>query len=1559
MDRSVVMPAFTRLGSLLVLALIILAPQLGHANDKWTPLSFAPGWQNYGQSYQPVMAVKSDNVVTVSGLAARAGGGKWEHIATLPADMRPKQRLIFNTNTHNQNARVDVLTNGQIHFIVGNQSHDWVSLDGISFDLGSSKPLTLTSGWEDYGFGYAGAASTLSGNTVSLSGLVKTGAGNLIATLPNNLRPAHRLVFNLNSHDKVSRVDVMPDGRVLWIYKAPSRSWVSLNGITFERKAGKPLQLVQGWGKHGDAAFASANVTRVGNRVRLSGLVAGNKWGHFANLPKDMCPPHRLIFDLNNHDGSARVDVLPTCQIAWVAGAKNHGWINLDGLSFVLNPEGQQVAAVAKVETLPWIRIPGGARDIGVGANGAAWVIGENKKNDGYDIWRYAAMNKWTAMPGSGERIAVDPVGNAWTVTDRQKILYWNGNDWTNAPGEAADIDVGANGDVWIAGTDGVAKQWSGKNWTKVGGGGIARIAVEPKKGIWAIANGTQIWRYDGRAWEQIPGAAMDIGIGANGSVWVIGTDSAPYLWDGKTWIKHDGLINNLSVDPKGYVWATNVERNIWVDKRSAGYRNPPEPVVQTAALNNMSSGGGLQNNPSGGGGAPSDVAPDEAAAKTAFHAYPKFSSVGINWKQNGAALSGNVNIGGAKATAFAFTAQNNNAVVTGILADQIELGKLLNIQSGNSLVSGYKLKKVVVFLVPAASNSLSHKVSSFPELVANALKASDPTFQDANAEIVLEPGLTYFANVDVKGVVQTAFSMMGLNKMSLAGTLASAKYQTPQSVVTLKTLLDHDPLKKIMGNGFQVIKVASSAKPSLYVTLSGSTDIEVGYDSTFEVFDQVLDGKLFFAKSGAGAGLETKIAIQMSRQSDWSEPKLLPPAKLRNVVLKGTEITLARVINNTGTSTSLSVNTEETKIHGTPYKPASFSFTLEGASALPKAVFVNLKTDEITIKQMAELADVAVRLTPPGQLAGLVNPFSSVDVFDKLGLNNLPSHLIKFDEPEIYLTTPGAAEPQPVSPPLPKIAGAGVHVRGKLYAFDKKLAETKTKIDFNGLHIDTGIGTLSFGGFELHGTKFKLNATPTSNPTASFSGRTTIAGIAIASAKIGITNTGFSYDIQSACIALLKVRFKDHPTGYGFRIPAPKSEPCLADPLESLAGAIDAGMEIVGKGHQLVTAFSDDAWAGMSQSIRLKGLPITPKSIKDFSKKYSNPAKALNEVADKGKEVVDNIVDSIGGLIGGSDNRKDGPRYFIRPDDCGDRDDWNLKWGTCWRRGHELIRTEQYHGLCLSVNGRKKIKDREVQIEFCHGDWNQQWRHVNSPADTEKDVRLGSVIHGWTGEGCLETETGGHPVKIRQNGCNKTKNNQQFRRDFVDRLVAHDGRCLQIDKFADDAFIFLNTCTFEGATGRAHPNQRWLFQDGSSFAKGPPPMVRAAPNGNSDYRIKTTALPNNVCLDAPSQTSTGDLTARFINCDLARTKRASWALSDGRLESKPRGSNCLSLESDGSIKHGPCPKTAGSWSLIKSGDNYLIMHVLGNCLSVARGGNHATPVPCNPADKHALFTLE
>ncbi len=84
-----------------------------------------------------------------------------------------------------------------------------------------------------YGGDYAPATATRVGAVVTVGGVVKVQNWSVLATLPAGYRPAKRMVFSVNNHDRDARVDVLPDGRILWVTGGKNHGWISLSGIVF------------------------------------------------------------------------------------------------------------------------------------------------------------------------------------------------------------------------------------------------------------------------------------------------------------------------------------------------------------------------------------------------------------------------------------------------------------------------------------------------------------------------------------------------------------------------------------------------------------------------------------------------------------------------------------------------------------------------------------------------------------------------------------------------------------------------------------------------------------------------------------------------------------------------------------------------------------------------------------------------------------------------------------------------------------------------------------------------------------------------------------------------------------------------------------------------------------------------------------------------------------------------------------------------------------------------------------------------------------------------------
>jgi Tectonin domain len=222
------------------------------------------------------------------------------------------------------------------------------------------------------------------------------------------------------------------------------------------------------------------------------------------------------------------------------------------GTPWVVNAQGAIFRRIGGA----WQQTDGAARDIGVGADGTAWVIGVEAVPGGRAIYRLGG-NGWNQVDGGGERIAVAPDGQPWVVTQGGAVQRRVGQRWQTLPGAARDIGVGADGSVWAIGLDpapgghGIYR-WVGERWTRVDGGGV-RIAVGPDGQPWVINSAGAVLRRVGNRWQQLPGVASDIGVGSDGTAWIIDRDAdggnAGILhWDGQNWQRVEGMAQAIAV---------------------------------------------------------------------------------------------------------------------------------------------------------------------------------------------------------------------------------------------------------------------------------------------------------------------------------------------------------------------------------------------------------------------------------------------------------------------------------------------------------------------------------------------------------------------------------------------------------------------------------------------------------------------------------------------------------------------------------------------------------------------------------------------------------------------------------------------------------------------------------------------------------------------------------------------------------------------------------------------------------------------------------------------------
>jgi len=297
-------------------------------------LPLAKGWRNYGGPFATATYVKQGNIVTINGLIK---GGRWGHLATLPAGARPRKRLIFNLNNHQFSSRVDILPDGRVFWIAGGRAHRWISLSGIVFSTAVGRRVPLLNRWKNFGYTFDGVRVNKEGGIVTITGLIRGRFTPHIMTLPSGYRPRKRLIFNLNNHQYTSRVDILPDGRVFWIAGGRSYGWLSLSGIVFSTSPGQGLRLLNGWKNFG-ATYAHAQVHKYGKIGIVSGLLRGTKWGHpMVRLPVSYRPKTIVNNNANNHAKSARLDTNSDGTMRWIAGGRRYNWLSISGTVLILN----------------------------------------------------------------------------------------------------------------------------------------------------------------------------------------------------------------------------------------------------------------------------------------------------------------------------------------------------------------------------------------------------------------------------------------------------------------------------------------------------------------------------------------------------------------------------------------------------------------------------------------------------------------------------------------------------------------------------------------------------------------------------------------------------------------------------------------------------------------------------------------------------------------------------------------------------------------------------------------------------------------------------------------------------------------------------------------------------------------------------------------------------------------------------------------------------------------------------------------------------------------------
>jgi hypothetical protein len=160
-----------------------------------------------------------------------------------------------------------------------------------------------------------------------------------------------------------------------------------------------------------------------------------------------------------------------------------------------------------------WSLLPGGAcaKDIGVGPDGSAWIIGCTPTGANGNIYKWNG-SVWDQAQGGAVRVAVAVSGIPWVV-NQSNLIYRRtsrspfSGGWSQMPGNARDVGAGPDGDVWKVGTE------SGST------GGFIYVWDEQPAGFKTPSRSE---------WVRLPGSATDIAVGPTGP-WIVHSNAGIY----------------------------------------------------------------------------------------------------------------------------------------------------------------------------------------------------------------------------------------------------------------------------------------------------------------------------------------------------------------------------------------------------------------------------------------------------------------------------------------------------------------------------------------------------------------------------------------------------------------------------------------------------------------------------------------------------------------------------------------------------------------------------------------------------------------------------------------------------------------------------------------------------------------------------------------------------------------------------------------------------------------------------------------------------------------------
>lgn len=205
-------------------------------------------WVNYNIGYGSA-AVKSQGYFCM--LSGMIKGPAFGVVAEMPTGCRPKKTLNFLLNNHYGNMKVTVNPSGEVTWAGGSQENKWISLNGIIFSTSPyHRKITMKNGWMAFDTQkYPEASFVVENKMCVLGGFVFAGKWDVVGILSPECRPKSLKIYNAATGpelDKLARINIYPDGRILWAGGQQEDAFLCFDGISFPTQPYKAPRLGKG-----------------------------------------------------------------------------------------------------------------------------------------------------------------------------------------------------------------------------------------------------------------------------------------------------------------------------------------------------------------------------------------------------------------------------------------------------------------------------------------------------------------------------------------------------------------------------------------------------------------------------------------------------------------------------------------------------------------------------------------------------------------------------------------------------------------------------------------------------------------------------------------------------------------------------------------------------------------------------------------------------------------------------------------------------------------------------------------------------------------------------------------------------------------------------------------------------------------------------------------------------------------------------------------------------------------------------------------------------------------